>query len=204
MKIKWFAHASFLIQGEGIRIITDPYTTELAGFTPILEPADLVIRSSGDDKAHSNAEMIRGEPTVVTATEIGEQGKVVKGIGITTVATQESLLHKAEPGDNAIYCFSLEGIRVAHFGDVGNRLTEDQLARIDGVNVLLIPTGGPPTIDLDDLCDAIKVLRPTITIPMHYHLPGCQFSMLPVTDFTDRFPPDRVVWMDQSEIKLTL
>jgi L-ascorbate metabolism protein UlaG (beta-lactamase superfamily) len=203
MNITWCAHAAFLIEGEGLRIITDPYTPETSGFAPITTPADIVIRSSDDDDSHCNAAMIRGNPHVVTATEVGDGTATVDGLTIQAIQAQESVVHKVQPGDCAMYCFTLDGIRIAHMGDVGNRLSEAQLAALAGTDVLLALTGGPPTIDLDDLCDAIGVLRPRLVIPMHYALPGRMTTMLPVTAFTDRFPAEAVIWSDGPTLSLS-
>ncbi len=203
MNITWLAHAAFLIEGAGLRIITDPYTPSTIGFATINEQADIVIRSSADDLGHCNAAMIPGDPIVVTATEIAPAGIDVRGLHISPIAAQESLIYKSAPADNAMYRFTLDGIHVAHFGDVGNRLTESQLAALSGTDVLLVPAGGPPTIDLDDLVDAIQVLQPRVVIPMHYQLPSAMFKMLPVTDFTNRFPPSDVTWCNSPTLTLT-
>ena len=66
MKIKWYAHACLRIEGDGVSIITDPYTPYKSGFATIAESADIVVRSSDDDSAHANAAMIPGKPEVVT------------------------------------------------------------------------------------------------------------------------------------------
>ncbi len=55
MKIKWYGHACFRIEGGGVSIVTDPYTPEVAGLDPVEEPADVVIMSSATDRFHSNA-----------------------------------------------------------------------------------------------------------------------------------------------------
>ena len=34
MKIRWCGHATFLLEGNGNRIVTDPYTPEVAGYGP--------------------------------------------------------------------------------------------------------------------------------------------------------------------------
>ena len=145
MKIKWFAHASFLIEGNGLRIITDPYTPDEMGFPPITEPADIVIRSSSDDGGHCYAEMIPGDPDVVTATEIIPNGVKIRGLKITAIPVRESLIHKDSPLDNGMYRFTLEGIRLAHMGDVGNALTDEQLEAMSHVDVLFVLAGGPPS-----------------------------------------------------------
>ncbi len=203
MKITWCAHAAFLIEGDGLRIITDPYTPETSGFAPITTPVDIVIRSSDDDDSHCNAAMIAGNPQVVTATDLDGGAATVAGLTIQAIPAQESLIHKAQPGDCAMYSFTLEGMRIAHMGDVGNRLSEAQLTALAGTDVLLALTGGPPTIELDDLFEAIDVLRPRIVVPMHYALPGRMTTMLPVTAFVERFPAEAVVWSDGPSLNLT-
>ena len=203
LNITWLAHAAFLIEGDGLRIITDPYTPATMGFAEITAPADIVVRSSSDDLAHCNAAMIRGNPAVVTATEVGPEGIDAHGVHISVIPAQESLIYKTEPTDNAMYRFTLDGIRVGHLGDIGNRLTETQLAALAGVDVLLALAGGPPTLDLDDLMDAIESIQPKVVIPMHYLLPGASFKMLPVTDLAGRWPADQVVWHQASTVAFT-
>ncbi len=203
MKIKWFAHASVLFEGNGLRIITDPYTPEELNFAEIKEPADIVVRSSADDSGHNHAEMITGSPVVVTATELGEEGTTVKGIHFTPIHAKESLIHKERPRDNAMYLFTLEGIRIAHLGDLGNPLTDEQMAMLQGMDVIVAPAGGAPTIDTSDLAASIQQLKPKVMIPVHYDLPATKVKMLPVTDFTNRFPPSSIKWNLTSEIELT-
>jgi L-ascorbate metabolism protein UlaG (beta-lactamase superfamily) len=203
VKIKWYAHASFVLEGDGLRIITDPYHPGELDFPPITETADIVIRSSADDLGHCYAEMIPGDPIVVTATDIVETGTTVKGLAITAIPVRESLIHKESPLDNGMFRFTLDGVKVAHLGDVGNALTEEQLTGLAGADVLFVLAGGPPTIDLDDLKLAIDILKPRLVIPMHYHLPGTRVKMFPVTELTSRFPAEMVEWSDSSEIEVT-
>jgi L-ascorbate metabolism protein UlaG (beta-lactamase superfamily) len=203
MKIKWYAHAAVLFADNQLRIIADPYSPTELGFATITEPADIVIRSSADDLGHCYAEMISGDPIIVTATELEPEGVTVRGIHFTPIHARESLIHKERPRDNAMYRFTLDGIRIAHLGDVGNRLTDDQLDGLHDVDVLLAPVGGPPTIDLDDLVSALNVLQPRLVIPLHYRLPSALPKMLPVQEFTNRFAPAQVIWNDSSEIELT-
>lgn len=224
MKIKWYAHACLRIEGDGVSIITDPYTPHKSGFAAVTETADIIVRSSDDDSAHANAEMIPGDPEVVTATHIltfegavgnGSPAKPEVGRDSSTFLTQagirfkaipamESMRVKLQPRDNAMYCFVVEGIRVVHFGDVGNRLEAWQLDQIGDVDVAIVPTGGPPTIELADLHDALEILRPAVTIPMHYELPGCKFpTMADVKEFTHRYHPSSVKWADTPEVMLT-
>jgi L-ascorbate metabolism protein UlaG (beta-lactamase superfamily) len=70
MKIKWYGHACFRIEGDGITIVTDTYTPEVAGLVPVDEPADVVVMSSATDRFHSDASMVPIDPKILNALEI--------------------------------------------------------------------------------------------------------------------------------------
>lgn len=201
--IKWLAHAAFLLESDGLRIITDPYDPKDVNVPAITDSADIVIRSSDNDVAHAHIDTIPTGFDLVTATDIVEQGAIAKGLKINAIWSQESLIHKEIPRDNAMYQFTLEGIRFTHLGDIGNPLSESQLAALKGTDVLFALAGGPPTIELDELHKLILETKPKIVIPMHYRIPGPKFFMLPVTDFTNYFDKDQVHWLEGSSIMLS-
>lgn len=204
MKIRWLAHASFLIEGEGLRIITDPYEpNEIMNLPPVTETADIVVRSSDDDEAHCFVDTIPAGFELVTATDIVDTGATVKNIKFDAVWSEESHIHKEVVRDNAMYRFTLEGIHITHMGDVGNSLTTEQMEALAGTDILLALVGGPPTIELPDLHDVIAYVKPKVVIPMHYKIPGPRFFMLPVTDFTAHYPEALVDWLDSAEVEFS-
>jgi L-ascorbate metabolism protein UlaG (beta-lactamase superfamily) len=206
MKNKWYGHACFRIKGDAISIVTDPYTPEVAGLDPVDEPADVVVMSSATDKFHSNASMVPGDPKVLNALEIARSGPAeVNGVLFEALPTMESLEHKESPDENAIYRFVLEGVSVLHLGDLGNPLTDEQLARLRGkVDILLALTGGPPTIELEDLDRTIEEIGPRVVIPMHYQIPKLKLDILPLEAFTSRYPEDVVKRVVATDVELNL
>lgn len=204
MKIRWLAHASFLIEGEGLRIITDPYEpNEIMNLPPVTETADIVVRSSDDDEAHCFIETIPPGFDLVTATDIVNAGVTVKNVKFDAIWSEESHIHKEVVRDNAMYRFTLEGINVTHMGDVGNPLTAVQMEALIGTDVLLALVGGPPTIELPDLHEVIAYVKPKVVIPMHYRIPGPRFFMLSVTDFTAHYPDTMIDWLDSAEVEFS-
>jgi L-ascorbate metabolism protein UlaG (beta-lactamase superfamily) len=204
MKIKWLAHASFLIEGDGLRIITDPYEpNEIINLPPVTEAADIVIRSSDDDEAHCYVETIPRGFELITATDIVDKGAEVKGVPVEAIWSEESHIYKEVVRDNAMYRFSLEGINITHLGDVGNPLTKTQMEALAGTDILLALVGGPPTIELEDLNAVIEKVKPKVVIPMHYRIPGPRFFMLPVTDFTSYYPDEKIVWSESTEVEFS-
>jgi L-ascorbate metabolism protein UlaG (beta-lactamase superfamily) len=205
MKIKWQGHACFYIIGSKLRIVTDPYTPEVAGLAPLREAADVVITSSDNDPFHSYAAGVPGNPIVVNALEVARSGgsREVDGFKINAIESMESVVHKTDPDANAMYRFSVDGVQIGHMGDVGNPLTPEQLDFFRGLDVLLALTGGPPTIELDDLDEVLRDVQPKIVIPMHYQIPGLQLNILGLEAFTKRYPAELVEARDDAAIELS-
>ncbi|MFC0406685.1 MBL fold metallo-hydrolase [Roseomonas elaeocarpi] len=192
MRITFYAHASFRLDSAELSVITDPYDPAASGFTPIDEPADLVIMSSATDRFHSDPSHVRGEPVVVNAlVDVPPGGVTVRDVPIRAFPTSESLTFDfgRDPDANAMYLFTVGGVRVLHMGDVGNAIEPAVLDSLVGqVDVLLALTGAHATIALDDLDQAIAAIAPRIVIPMHYWHPRGVLRIEPVERFLQRYP----------------
>lgn len=174
MRVTWFGQSAFLLEGRGadgpLRVVTDPYTPELLGYAPIEEPADLVIRSSKDDQAHCRADLIRGDPVVVEALDLAlGRAEPPAALAVEAVAAMEWEAHPDHaPGQNAMYRFTLDDLRIAHMGDIGDPLSEHQMDFLRGADVLLALAGGHLTVTLDELDRVIRETAPRLVIPMHF------------------------------------
>jgi L-ascorbate metabolism protein UlaG (beta-lactamase superfamily) len=181
MKVKWLGHSCFLITSDkGLRIITDPYTPGVSGvgYAPINEAADIVTVSH-EHFDHNDVHKVPGKPEVVRGSGI----KNVKGIEVTGVATHHDNSQGKERGDNVVYCFSVDGIKLCHLGDLGHKLSKEQIAEIGAVDILLIPVGGFFTIDAKVASKVCDELKPRVIIPMHYKTPKLEFPIAGVEDF---------------------
>ena len=79
-------------------------------------------------------------------------------------------------GANTIVCFSLDGVRVCHLGDFGQRaLRPEQREAIGEVDVLFVPVGGGPTIGGAAAAELVRSLAPRLVVPMHYRTPAVNF-----------------------------
>ena len=173
MEITWYGHAAFGLRPQtGPSVITDPYTPEGVGYAPIQDSADLVIISSDDDSAHCRADLIPGEPEVTNALTVAQNGGEARaaGLEISAIEAAEWDHHPehAVPGQNGMYRFTLDGIKFAHMGDVGNPLTDAQQAFFAETDVLFALAGGYLTLELPDLMEMIHRMRPKLVIPMHF------------------------------------
>jgi L-ascorbate metabolism protein UlaG (beta-lactamase superfamily) len=165
MKIKYLGHATFVItSNKGVNIITDPYeTTPDLTYGEITESADIVTVSHKHFD-HGNVAAVRGNPVVINRAGRSE----AKGIEFNGIASYHDEAGGSLRGDNIIFCFELDGVRVCHLGDLGHRLDDKQLKEIGSVDVLLIPVGGVYTIDAKVATEVCDQLKPRVIIPMHY------------------------------------
>ena len=208
MRIKFYAHASFRLETPEIIVVPDPFTPgpNGSGFEPINEAADLVIMSSSTDSFYSDASHVLGHPTIVDALALPREGREVRGITIRPFPAMESLTYDfgdRDPDANAMYTFTLGGLRIMHMGDIGNPVAPEHLAALAGkVDLLLALTGGHATIGLDDLDAAIAAIGPRAIIPMHYYHPRGVLHIAPVDDFLARHPPEAITRVAGPELDL--
>ena len=192
MRITWYGHAAFLVEAAGLRIILDPYKSpDSGGYLPIDEPADIVLISHENDRYHSHLGQIVPPFEVVRGLEIPPGGVDVLGLRFEAIPVFES--PEKLPGDEVtILHFLAEGRHVVFLGDLGHGLTEEELRPIRGADVLMIPAGGPPTIDYPLIPGLVDAIGPRIIIPMHYKTAGIDLDIRPVEGFLDALTGRRV------------
>ncbi len=185
MRLTWYGHAAFLIETEGLRVILDPYRSpDSGGYGPIHEPADVVVVSHENDRYHSHLGQIIPPFEVIRGLEIPPGGREFRGIRFETVRVFET--PERLPGDEVtVIHFRAEGLHLVFLGDLGHALTGDELRPIRGADVLLVPAGGPPTIDFPDIPPLLDALEPRLIVPMHYKTPKINLNIEPVGRFLE-------------------
>jgi hypothetical protein len=169
VKIRFYAHASFRLEADGLSVITDPYTPgpQNSGFDPIDEPADIVIMSSATDSFHSDPSHVRGDPTVVNALELPPEGRRCGGCIIRPSPAMESVTfdYGRDPDAQRPVPVTLGGPARAAHGDIGNPVPQEHLDALRGhVDLLFALTGAHATIAHDDLEAAIETISPRAII----------------------------------------
>ncbi|MBW2039378.1 MAG: MBL fold metallo-hydrolase [Deltaproteobacteria bacterium] len=183
MEVKWYGHSSFLITTEqGIKIITDPYEPGAYGggisYGPISDEADIVTVSH-DHADHNYVKGLPGKPQVIK----GGGRHAAKGITFEGFPTYHDASKGSERGENTIFTFVADGIKVCHLGDLGHILSDKEVKEIGQVDVLFIPVGGFYTIDPEEATKVADQLRPKLIIPMHFKTEKCNFPIEPIDTF---------------------
>jgi L-ascorbate metabolism protein UlaG (beta-lactamase superfamily) len=167
MKIQWLGQSCFMITAEnGTKIVMDPYSkrvgTMLGYRLPELHAN--IVTTSHDHSDHNNVGAVKGDFVHIKHSGVF----LVAGVGIKGVQTFHDNVSGEKRGQNIIFNFKIDGLNVCHCGDLGHRLSLEQIKEIGHVDILILPIGGRFTLDAIGAVEVMNQLNPAIVIPMHY------------------------------------
>lgn len=173
-RLTWYGQACFVLESAaGARILMDPLADDI-GYT-LPEPLQVdAVTVSHEHPDHANVALAHGKPRVLRGLTADKKGWVkidqkVKDIQIRSIGVYHDEEKGARRGLNTVFVFEVGRLRIAHLGDLGHTLTEEQRSQIGAVDVVLVPVGGHYTIDARQATRVVDQLRPRLTVvPMHY------------------------------------
>lgn len=175
MIINWFGQSCFKIQGDKSTIITDPFTYEYGLKSPRF--IGDIVTISHDHGDHNNYQAVKGADNSDPFVIQGPGEYEVKQTFIYGVPSFHDDTKGSERGRNTIYRIEIDGISIGHLGDLGHLLENEQLEKLEGVDILMIPVGGHYTIDGKTATKVISQIEPRLVIPMHYKIPGLKVKI---------------------------
>ncbi len=179
MDITYYGHSCFRIRGREGTIVTDPFQPSIGYKLPNVS-AD-ICTISHDHAGHNNAGALKGDPYVIA----GPGEYEIKGIFVFGWPSYHDRKKGKERGRNTIYTFQVDGVNVAHLGDLGHVPDQSTIEVIGDVDILLIPVGGHVTLTAAMASDVINLIEPRLVIPMHYRTAAYsgQANLDPVSKF---------------------
>jgi L-ascorbate metabolism protein UlaG (beta-lactamase superfamily) len=176
MEITWYGRACFRLKGRDATVITDPCPPS-TGFVAGKHDVELLTISHG----HADHTYTRSITAGLTLTRPGEYE--YSDVLVNGVRTFHDGLRGAERGENIVFSIELDGVHIAHLGDLGHLLTEEQLSELGPVDVLLVPAGGVFTLPPVEAAEVVAQVNPKIVIPMHFQVDGASKDLLPADTF---------------------
>jgi L-ascorbate metabolism protein UlaG (beta-lactamase superfamily) len=169
LSITFLGHASFLIETPGrVTAVTDYNGYNIPGDPPDIATMNHahsthytdspdprirhVLRGWREDRKPVQAELKLGDLHVRSlATNIREWG----GGG-------------TEYYGNSIFVFESAGLCVAHLSHLHHLLSENDLAELGPIDIVMAPVDGIWTMNHADMAAVLEQLRPRLVLPMHY------------------------------------
>ena len=164
-EIRWFGHNCFRIRAKEATLLTDP-VARVTGYAMAKQTADIVTISH-DHPGHSNLNAVRPDYEVIQ----GPGEYEIQGVFVTGIRTYHDDEKGKERGYNTVYLIEVEGIKIAHLGDLGHPLTEAQQETLANVDVLMIPAGGGDVLSQEKAALLAAELSAKAVIPMQFATP---------------------------------
>lgn len=181
VSFRWFGQACFEIS-DSVTIVTDPHDGDSVGLGAPDTEGDIVTISH-EHFDHASGEDLAAKPDSESVRGTGS--RTVKGIEIQGTDSYHDKVEGSARGENTVFSFTVDGLRICHLGDLGHLLSEKKAKEIRPVDVLLIPVGGRFTIDGGEAAKVVEQLGPRVVVPMHYKVEGLEVPISGPDDFLD-------------------
>jgi L-ascorbate metabolism protein UlaG (beta-lactamase superfamily) len=170
MEITWYGRACFRLKGRDATVITDPCPPS-TGFVAGKHDVDVLTMSHG----HADHSYTRSITAGLTLTRPGEYE--FHDLLVNSIRTYHDAEGGAQRGENMVFGFEVDGVHIAHLGDLGHLLSEEQLSELGPIDVLLVPAGGVFTLTPVEAAEVVSQITPKIVIPMHFAVDGASSDL---------------------------
>jgi len=170
--VEWLGHATFQItSSKGTRILTDPH-----GAFDLPRPTlpQHIVTTSHQHGPHNAVHMAPGTPVILHGLTPGGENwqkvsTTIRDVSVYVVPAYHDKSRGMQRGKNAIFVFRVDDICIAHLGDLGHILGQDQINMMGKIDILLVPiAGGFYTVTATEAREVTKQVNPKIAIPMHF------------------------------------
>lgn len=168
IQIQWLGHSCFRVECQGYVIVLDP-------FSPGSVPGCKDIQNVEADQVLCSHE--HGDHNYRAGVILREDGPE-NPFTVTALPWYHDGQQGAQRGPNTIYVLEAQGLRVAHFGDVGCMPSQEVQDQLQNLDAIMLPVGGHFTVGPQEAMDIVKAIQPRVVIPMHYRSDEFGFEVL--------------------------
>ncbi|KKS77697.1 MAG: Zn-dependent hydrolase of the beta-lactamase fold-like protein [Candidatus Woesebacteria bacterium GW2011_GWB1_43_14] len=182
MDVLYLGHSSFRLTNRKVSVVCDPFDPVVVGLK-FPKVSATIVTISHDHKDHNNFAAVNDVKKVIN----GPGEYEIEGVSVIGISSFHDAKKGQERGQNTMYVIEMDGVRIAHLGDLGHVISESIVNQIGDIDVLMIPVGGEYTIGANEAAEVARLIEPNVIVPMHYQMPGLNsesFSKLqPVEPF---------------------
>lgn len=168
MKIQWFGDSTFLLTTSfGKKILLDPFNI----FSIIKENITADISSFSKEIDFSSLENIKNLGKIInTACNTSSYNIKIKGYQCKSDSVQG-----LKRGDNIIYSFEFDDLRICHLGYLGEFINSELIKNLKNCDVLFLPIGDNLCLKGTSAYLLATQLQPKYIIPMCYRNKSTDF-----------------------------
>ncbi len=186
MQVTWYGQAAFLLEAAEGSVFLDPFKVlalrpgMVFDYPPLPRLAPDVVLITHEHFDHNGLDALDQPKMTLRATA----GRFTTPVGeVLAVAGEHDDVAGTKRGPNTIFRLELDGLRIAHFGDFGQKeLRPEQFEQIGLVDLVFLPVGAGPTIGPEAARTIAQTLEARYIVPMHYRTPAVNF-LEPVDPF---------------------
>jgi len=102
---------------------------------------------------------------------------------------------------NSVFMLEGEGVKVGYLGGfTADTLNEEQMEKLEGVDILLLPVGGDGTLNSKQAIKVINQVEPRIVIPIQYKAEGYKSKLDTVDQFLKEYGATKAEHIDKLKI----
>jgi L-ascorbate metabolism protein UlaG (beta-lactamase superfamily) len=167
VQITYVGHSSFLIETpEGVTAVTDYNGYQRPPLTPTIVTMN---------NAHSTHYTDRPEPGIPhvlrgwnPAGGFATHDVTVEDLRVRNIPTAVHGRYGDQELSNSIFVFETPELCIAHLGHLHHVLTDEQVAELGQIDILMVPVDGAYTVAQETMLEVIEQIRPSVVIPMHW------------------------------------
>lgn len=158
MEFVYYGANCVFINGKNVKILFDPVTGEY-GPEPKVKADVLLFSQAPKEDTETSGAFVIDSP--------GEYE--IKGTTIDAIAAQLHTQEDKNIQEGVMYVVRHKGMGVLLLGNIAPELSEEQVERIDGVDIVVLPVGGKGlTLDKVAATSLLRQFEPLYVIPAHY------------------------------------
>lgn len=194
MQLSWLGLSSFEMTTKNaageVVVVIDPYDNQTGLRFPRTIEGQLVLVSH-DEQDANNVAAVTGTPHIIDMPgEFEVRGVFVFGMNTPLKRGVSNVLYRIET----------EGIHLAHLGALDRELTDEELKRLENIDILMVPVGGAGVLTPEQAAEVISQIEPRVVIPMTHQLPNLKTKYETVETFCKKMGTCRKEEMNKYKV----
>jgi L-ascorbate metabolism protein UlaG (beta-lactamase superfamily) len=189
VRIRWFGYSCFLFADDDVTVVTDPHDGRSIGIARPNAGADVAL-CTHDSYERNCFRSLSGKHTDFVEAMGPQQCGAFRFEGLPTFADESG---GRERGENSVYLFQMDGLRIAFcgaLGDIPDRPALDKMALAD---ILFIPVGEFGTLPIPKANKMLETIRPQVVVPVGYRTGGITLPLSYLSNFEEGKDPELFV-----------